>query len=162
MYESFTYNQIKDLPEDQKVEALKELKTMYPDNKDLAKHWDVAFIAANNMIGKYLEGKQVGRKKMTPEEKAQAKLQRETEKKLKEQQTSINVNEASNTESVIPEKSISSITQEIQSINTTSFSIKLQKEILGEEATTILNSIANTLLKEGKYKVSLSIEELEV
>jgi len=83
MYENYTYDQIKALPDDQKVTALKELKTTYPDNKDLAKHLDTAHIAVSNMVGKYLEGKTVGRKKMTEEEKAQAKVQRDAEKKLK-------------------------------------------------------------------------------
>ncbi len=87
MYETITYDQLKELPDDQKVLALKELKTLFPDNKDLAKHLNTAHIAVSNMVGKYLEGKQVGRKKMTEEEKAQVKAEREAEKKrLKEQE----------------------------------------------------------------------------
>ncbi len=36
MYESYTYEQVKSLPDDQKIIALKELKTIYPENKMLA------------------------------------------------------------------------------------------------------------------------------
>lgn len=176
MYETYTYNQIKDLPEDQKIIALKELKTLYPDNKDLAKHLNVIPMAIGNMVAKYLEGKQLGRKKMTEEEKAQAKLQRETEKKLKEQQEiekekiqQIDQQEKSNEqkeeeviksqEIKIEEKPLTN--KEIQSVqsNISSFSISLNKNMLGEEAVSRLNGIANSLLKEKEYKIELVIME---
>ena len=172
MYENFTYNQIKDLPEDQKIEALKELKTMFPDNKDLAKHLNVIPMAISNMVGKYLEGKQVGRKKMTPEEKAQAKLQREEEKKLKLQQEiekeKLVQQEIVNQEPevIVPQPTTSNATvvpivsESVQS-KSNSFSIKLEKNMLGEEAISRINGIANSLLKENTYKVSLVIEEVE-
>ncbi|MDD4411990.1 MAG: hypothetical protein PHO58_05830, partial [Bacilli bacterium] len=75
MYETLTYEQLKALPDNEKITALTELKNLYPDNRDLAKHLDVAFIGVNNMVAKFLEGKQLGRKKMTEEEKAQAKAE---------------------------------------------------------------------------------------
>lgn len=179
MYESYTYNQIKDLPDDQKIEALKELKTIYPDNKDLATHLNVIPMAIGNMVGKYLEGKQLGRKKMTPEEKVQAKLQREEEKKLKQQQevekekkqqqeksneqkadevikSQETKSEETNTKPIEESKTV----QNQSNIN--SFSIKLEKNMLGEEAISRINGIANSLLKENTYKVSLVIKELEV
>ena len=180
VYESYTYDQIKALPDDQKITALKELKTTYPDNKDLAKHLDVPFIGVNNMVAKYLEGKTVGRKKMTEEEKAQAKLEREEAKKLKQQiekqqlqqqeQQKPEVNTTSQTirneepnailnttPSVTPIKEES---QPIQS-KTNSFSIKLDKTMLGEEAISRINGISNSLLKENEYRISLVIEEVE-
>jgi len=177
MYETYTYDQLKELPDDQKITALQELKTLYPDNKDLAKHLDTAHIAVSNMVGKYLEGKQVGRKKMTDEEKAQAKLQREETKKLKQQagkqQEAQQVNTIPQTiineePSVVPNITPSSepviqVTEEPQKVKseTNSFSIKLEKNLIGEEAITRINGIANSLLKENTYKVSLVIEEVE-
>ena len=169
MYENYTYDQLKELPDDQKVIALKELKTLYPDNKDLAKHLNTAHIAISNMVGKYLEGKQVGRKKMTDEEKAQAKIEREAEKKrLKEQEkqeamtqlttTTNQESEVKNSESDL-EANVIVIPKLTQSSNS-SFSIKLEKDMLGEEAITRLNGVANSLLKENEYRVSLVIEEV--
>jgi hypothetical protein len=167
MYENYTYEQIKALPDTQKIEALKELKILYPENKDLAQHWNVIPMAISNMVAKYLEGKQLGRKKMTPEEKLQKakerKLKKEQEEKLAKQETINQESKDSVPQPTTPNATVVPVVnQPIQSTNTTSFSIKLQKDILGEEATAILGSIANTLLKEGKYKVSLSVEELEV
>ena len=176
MYENHTYNQIKDLPEDQKVEALKELKTLYPDNKDLATHLNVIPMAISNMVGKYLEGKQLGRKKMSPEEKAQAKLQREEEKKLKQQQEAEKVKEQQEKENSNEQKTDEVVkseetketndkytTQDYKPVspqsNASSFSIKLDKIMTGEEAGLRLNGIANSLLKEKEYKVELVIVE---
>jgi ATP-dependent Clp protease ATP-binding subunit ClpA len=179
MYETFTYNQIKDLPEDQKIEALKELKTMFPDNKELAVHLNVIPMAISNMVAKYVEGKQMGRKKMTAEEKAQAKLKREAEKKLKERQEiekekeKITQQEKSDEQKVDEvvksqeikneETNVKSIAEESKSIplqsNSSSFSIKLDKNMVGEEAVSRLNGIANSLLKEKEYKIELVIAE---
>lgn len=169
VYETYTYEEIKALPDDQKVLALKELKTIYPDNKDLAKHLDVAHIAISNMVGKYLEGKQVGRKKMTEEEKAQAKAEREAEKKrLKEQEkqevmaqqvVTNQESEVKNSEFDFSASFIATPKTAQPKSNSNSFSIKLEKDMLGEEAILRINGIANSLLKENKYRVNLIIEE---
>jgi len=177
VYETYTYEEIKNLPDDQKVLALKELKTIYPDNKDLAKHLNTAHIAVSNMVGKYLEGKQVGRKKMTEEEKAQAKAEREAEKKrLKQEEkmqqeqekqeamtqsttTTNQESEVKNSESDLESSAI--ITSKLTQSSNSSFSIKLEKDMLGEEAISRLSGVANSLLKENQYRVSLVIEEVE-
>lgn len=175
IYETYTYEEIKNLPDDQKITALKELKAIYPDNKDLAKHLDTAHIAVSNMVGKYLEGKTVGRTKMTDEEKAQAKAKREAEKKLKaqkekeqqEQELKQQTSQTQTQEQVL--NTDQGKVQESQSIqkfnpepktNSNLFTINLNKDIMGEEATAILNGFANTLLKGNNYKVSLNIEEV--
>ncbi len=169
MYENFTYNQLKDLPEGQKIEALKELKTIYPDNKDLATHLNVIPMAISNMVAKYLEGKQLGRKKMTEEEKLQAKLQREEEKRLqreKEQQQEQEKSNEQKLDEVVKSQETKNeeklpVHEETQSNNfkSNSFSIKLDKNMTGEEAVSRLNGIANSLLKENEYKVELIVEE---
>lgn len=181
VYETYTYEEIKNLPDDQKVLALKELKNLYPDNKDLAKHLDVIPMVVSNMVGKYLEGKQSGRKPMTEEEKAQAKIEREAKKlkELQEQQQlqkqqeeekeKEKVNKTESQESQeskeVENKALETATIPIPNIqtqiNSSSFTIKLDKNIAGEEATMMLSSLANTLLKDGKYKISLTIEEVE-
>lgn len=178
MYENYSYEQVKNLPDDQKVIALKEFKAIYPENKVLAQHWDVAHIAVSNMVGKYLEGKQVGRKKMTPEEKAQAKLQREREKELGKQQVVQRQeekiengkqdiqNETSNAISyasivTTTPNPVNQVIEENQiKPKSNSFSIRLDKNMTGEEAINRLNGISNSLLKDNEYTISLVIEEV--
>lgn len=159
MYENYTYDQIKALPDDLKTTVLKELKTMFPENKDLANHLGVAPLVTSNLVKKYVEGKQVGRKKMTPEEKAQKKAERELKKQqeLEKMQTQIQTQESKQEKET--ESNIPPIQQETEVINS-SFNIKLEKDMLGEEATLILNGIAGTLLKEDKYKISLNVVEV--
>lgn len=162
MYEKYTYEQIKELPDELKTTVLKELKEKFPVNTDLAKHLNVAPIVTSNLMKKYVEGIQVGRKKMTEEEKAQAKAEREA-KKLQEQtgttQSTI-TNVVTNPESELkPEPVITPTNDPIQSTNS-SFNITLDKDMVGEAATVILNGIAGTLLKDVKYQVTLNIEEV--
>lgn len=180
MYETYTYEQVKNLPDDQKVIALKELKAIYPENKILAEHWDVAHIAVSNMVGKYLEGKQMGRKKMTDEEKAQKKLERETEKlkqlqeqqRLQQQESQSQQeqdqqqeiekqgieNEASNIISYTP--IVSNQITETFKPKSNAFGITLNKTMSGEEAIKRFNGIANSLLGKCEYKIEVSIEEV--
>ena len=171
MYENYTYEQVKNLPDEQKIEALKELKVIYPENKILAQHWDVAHIAVSNMVGKYLEGKQMGRKKMTEEEKAQKKAERETNKKLKQYQehqrelqeqeeVKTNVKEIKDVEEINNAQYDKDITQTIVKETKYGFSIKLDIKMTGEEAINRLSGIANSLLKENEYKVELNVEEV--
>lgn len=163
MYESYTYEQVKSLPDDQKIIALKELKTIYPENKMLAEHWNVAYIAVSNMVGKYLEGKTVGRKKMTEEEKAQKKLEREQEKQkqleLQKQQTQENNEVKKETELEDTTTNIPPIT-ETPKPKSNAFGITLNKTLSGEEAIKRFNGIANSLLGECEYKIEVSIEEV--
>jgi len=157
MFENYTYKQIKALSDDQKIEALKELKTIYPDNRELAKHLDTAHIAIANMVGKYLEGKQVGRKKMTEEEKAQAKAERKLAKQQEQIQHSQEKQETENVET--EEKNVKTINKAPQS-GSNSFSIKLEKNMNGEEIVARLNGIANSILKYKEYKIDLVVEEV--
>mgnify|MGYP000905337148 CR=1 FL=1 len=161
MYESYTYEQVKSLPDDQKIIALKELKSIYPENKMLAEHWNVAYIAVSNMVGKYLEGKQIGRKKMTNEEKAQKKLEREQQKQLElqKQQTQENNEAKKETELEDTTTNIPPIT-ETSKPKSNAFGITLSKTLSGEEAIKRFNGIANSLLGECEYKIEISIEEV--
>jgi hypothetical protein len=153
MYENLTYDQLKELPDEQKVEALKELKVIYPENKDLAEHLGGAHIAVSNMVAKYLEGKQLGRKKMTEEEKQQKR-----EERLRKKQEEVEKERLR----LLQEQQIQNqVKDEEEVINSSeSFSVKFSKIIVGEEATIVLGNIGGSLLKDGKYKINLSIEEV--
>jgi len=110
---------------------------------------------------------------MTEEEKAQAKAERKLKKQQEEkmqqeqekqeslaQETTTNQeSEIKNSESVLESSAI--ITSKLTQSSNSSFSIKLEKDMLGEEAITRLNGVANSLLKENQYKISLVIEEEE-
>ncbi len=60
MYESITYEELKSLPRDQKVQALKELKALYPTQKKIAEKLGVNPANIYNMIAKYVKADDEG------------------------------------------------------------------------------------------------------
>lgn len=63
MYESITYEELKSLPRDQKAEALKELKALYPTQKKIAEKLGVNPANIYNMIAKYAKDDDDGQPK---------------------------------------------------------------------------------------------------
>ena len=61
MYENLTGEQFKELPEEQKKEALVELTKHHPTIKELAEHLGVKGNVAGIWVAKYLLGHQMGR-----------------------------------------------------------------------------------------------------
>jgi len=63
VYENLTGEQFKELPEEQKKEALVELTKHYPTIKELAEHLRVKGNVAGIWVAKYVLGHQMGRQK---------------------------------------------------------------------------------------------------
>jgi hypothetical protein len=63
VYESITYEELKSLPRDQKIEALKELKALYPTQKKIAEKLGVNPANIYNMIAKYVKDEDDGQLK---------------------------------------------------------------------------------------------------
>lgn len=166
----YTYEQIKALPDDQKTLVLKELKNLFPENKALAAHLNVLPIVTANLMGKYVEGKQVGRQKMTPEQKAEAKAARELKKQQEALAQKLANSESSNVvpqpqipTAVVVDKPTPVISEPVQAqikTNGSSFSIKLEKNVVGEEVAMMLSGIGSTLIKDKNYQISLVVEEV--
>lgn len=93
MYESITYEELKSLPRDQKVEALKELKALYPTQKKIAEKLGVNPANIYNMIAKYVkaddeeqpkaEAKAVRKSKAVRKAEAKGEAQSKAETKVK-------------------------------------------------------------------------------
>jgi hypothetical protein len=60
-----TYEALKALDGEAKVNALKELMKEYKTNKAIAEHLGANPLAISNMIKRYVEGKPIGRQKKT-------------------------------------------------------------------------------------------------
>lgn len=80
MYESITYEELKSLPRDQKVEALKELKALYPTQKKIAEKLGVNPANIYNMIAKYVKEEDEGQPKA--EVKAAGRAARKARRKI--------------------------------------------------------------------------------
>ena len=149
MYESITYAELKKLPQIEKPEAWKELKTLYSTQKELADKLGVSPAVVYNMISRYAKDESVGRKKtekleiVTKQKKARNRVKKQAEKK--EQNVA-----ALETKPVVPE---------INDVERDSFSIAIKKTISGEDTQFFLNGIGSTLLKNQKYAVEVKITE---
>jgi len=149
MYENITYAEIKKLPAVEKPYAWKELKSLYPTQKELAEKFGVSPAVVYNMISRY-----VGR------EKRAAKLEliktpKKTRNRRKKQSDRIEQDAVSiEAKPIVPEiKNIENI-PEIDS-----FSIAIKKTVSGEDAQFFLNGIGSTLLKSQKYVIEVRISE---
>jgi len=174
MYEDITYEELKGLSEDKKVEVWKELHSKYSDDKELAKKLGVATIAVINGVRKYALGEHIGRTK-------KEEVQEEAKQVVKEESTQPEVptiqlikpkrqynrkpKEEKQLESITDMKeemveSVAEVKPEPIKVNESEYSILLKKEVLGEEAQARINSIANTLIKDQKYEIEILIKEI--
>lgn len=153
MYENITYEELKNLPDEEKVKALTELLSITPDRKELAKKLGVAPIAIINLIGKYLEGKQIGRKKketievenLIEEPKQKRKYTRKSKDEEKSEQ---------------PIQSLSTQVEKIIFEEKHNITISLNTEFTGSEIQHILTGISTTIFDNKKYKINLEITEI--
>lgn len=183
MYEAIKYDELKQLPDDQKKAALKELMTTYGSNKAIAEATGGATIAIANMYGKFVEGKKIGRVKgsknskkaeESKEEKSpeistetpiivsEEKPKRKYTRKVKEDaeaQQDISQQETKPDKTIeLPEiNEVSNVPTNIVDVN--SFSIIVNKTVSGENAHFLLNGLANTLIKDQQYILEFKITE---
>lgn len=149
MYENFTYEELRNLSEDKKSEAWKELHILYPENKVLAQKLNVATIAVVNAVKKYVLGEPVGRAKKKVEIVPLEPIQ-ETQK--------IDKQESQQPPKRKYNRKAKSDMPEIRLV-IHPFSINISNIFTTEEAQTILNGIGSTLLKNKTYKVEINISE---
>ena len=169
MYENIKYEELKQLPDNQKKEALQELMATYGSNKAIAEATGAATIAIANLYGKIVEGKTVGRKKGTKnsvkeEDNKEEKLTDAvietpasiTEEKPKRKYTKRNnvVAEAETQKEEIVRKPI--ILADLKSL---SFTTSLSGDLSGEEVKARIIGIVNALLDDKTYSVNLQIDE---
>lgn len=184
MYENITYNELKGLPEEQKKDALIELKNKYSTYKEMAEKVGGTPVALSNLYLRIVEGKKFGRRK---KEETEAKLQEiaktskafivSTKPKLPAiSYASImedkKMSDSNATKTKYEGMSFTMLTemdkeQQNQNAPTPSkitkkvaFTIGLEIVVSGEEARERIQGVIGSLLKDKTYKVKLSIEEV--
>lgn len=173
MYENIKYDELKNLPDDQKVIALNKLKEIYTDNKAIAEATGAAPIAISNMIKKHILGEHVGRTKANKNEttinndtivenkETANEPIREKRKYTRKIQPEIIKEELHKDEIVKEEEPVEYETQHQETIsNKFSFTTGLCGEIEGEVVKSRITGITNSLLDDKKYLIELKISEL--
>lgn len=176
MYDNITYDQLKELPVEQKKEALIALKGKYPTYKEMAQAIGGNPVALANLYLRLVEGQKFGGRKKkevveqtapeapvvpeipiapvaleTPTQKEKPKRGRRkaTDKAPKATETKAitTVDEKKEIAVVAPKKVVS-------------FTISLETEGTGDEAKSRIEGVAGSLMKDKTYKVKLTIEEM--
>lgn len=155
MYESIKYDELKQLPDEQKKEALQEFITKYGSNKAIAEVLGSVPIAISNMIKKYVNDEPIGRKKKeeTTVETPKNEVSQETKPKRKyTKKTTIETKPEPQQPEIIrapiklPKPSAS-------------FTTSLNGELSGEEIKERVSGIVNALLNSKTYSITLQVEE---
>lgn len=157
MYENLSYEQLKELPGEQKKNALMQLKEQYPHYKEMAEKIGGTPTALSNLYLRIVEGRRFGRKKkevITPPKveaivEAPVKLRRTRRK-------SIAVPDAQPAAAIVEQKELIVMPAK----KSISFTINLGIEETGNEAKSRIEGIVGSLLKEKIYNIKMSIEEV--
>lgn len=157
MYENLSYEKLKELPCEQKKNALMELKERYPQYKEMAEMVGGTPAALANLYLRIVEGRKFGRRKR---DEAQAVSENTGDTVILKKRTKLTAApvpdlKAARTENkqydemivLPPKKSIS-------------FTICLDAEETGAEAKCRLDGIIGSMLHDKVYRTHLSIEEV--
>lgn len=162
MYENLSYEQLKELPGEQKKHALMQLKEQYPHYKEMAEKIGGTPTALSNLYLRIVEGRRFGRKKKeiiesTKAEPPIAEASAETPVKLRRtRHKSIVVPEPQPVTTIGEQREI--LVMPVK--KTISFTINLGIEETGNEAKSRIEGIIGSLLKEKTYNIKMSIEEV--
>ena len=164
MYENLAYEEIKNLPEDKRIEAWSELHKLMPSNVELARKLNTLPIAVSNAVKKYVLGEPVGRgsKKNRPEQmNSYVEPQSQERSELQQDQPQVvkpkrRYNKRKKPEVVIE---LPKVDIPASNVDIDSFSITITKTISGEDAQLLLNGIGGTFLKDQRYSVEIKIIE---
>jgi hypothetical protein len=163
MYENLSYEQLKELPGEQKKNALLQLKEKYPHYKEMAEKIGGTPTALSNLYLRIVEGKKFGRKKKEviepPKVVASPVIEAAAETPVKLRRTrrkSIVVPEAQPATTIGEQREILVMPAK----KSISFTINLGIEETGNEAKSRIEGIVGSLLKEKVYNIKMSIEEV--
>lgn len=157
MYEDITYEQLKELSNEQKKEALIELKDKFETFKGISEKIGGTPMAISNYYLKFVSGKKPGRKKkedvapITPETPAEADAKPKRGRRKSSEKTEATV--------LVPVQEPRTVVAK-PSQKAVSFSIGLEIEISGEEARERIQGVVGSFMKDKTYRVKLSIEEV--
>jgi predicted transcriptional regulator len=172
MYESITYAELKSLPREQKVEALKELMATHSSQKKIAEKLGVNPPNIYSMVSRYIreDADTKSRKKKSRTRRASV-----TDEKMKEQDTgnrqdlgdaadeqfeaavSGQVMEAVSDEQIGVEAAAPD--NQAGRLDQSGFTVSVVKVLTGEEIRLMLTGVGNILSEDVKYKVDMRISE---
>jgi len=177
MYENITYQQLKELTDEQKKEAIISLKNKYATYKEMAQAVGGVPVALSNLYLRLVDGKKMGRKKKdettvqpkknSVQDNQNEQTEKQSEPVLSSKELSIKKQKSasdSSTENVATSQLPAERKQE--SIPTTkpkksaSFTIGMEIEAIGEEAKNRIQGVANSLLNNKTYKIKVIVEEV--
>lgn len=162
MYESITYEELKSLPRDQKIEALKELRALYPTQKKIAEKLGVNPANIYNMIAKYIKADDEGQPKAKVNVVREAARPAEVKAEVKSEVKSEAKSEA-NTEAKSltfePERSRVKHVRDKRRNMQENLQFTVAKSLTGEEAQYLFTGIGSTFLKNHDYRVEIRIIE---
>jgi hypothetical protein len=153
MYESITYAELKSLPKEQKPDAWKFLKTLYPTQKELAEKLGVSPAVVYNMISRYAKEEAAQEIENAGEPEVIRKPARRRNKAKRQRLHGKPVQDIS---AAMPGPEV------IAAENTAgdTFSISVKKMISGEDARFFLNGIGSTLMKDQRYSIEVNVAEI--
>lgn len=161
-YANINYDQFKELSDEQKSEALKELEKRFPDRKDLAEYLGIRGNVLGILYSKYIDGKKLGRQKVETNNSVIEDIKIETTKEeIPEQKhiEEIKPVEYTPLQLVTPNQPVKTI--EPKNENDEGYSVNLNKQVNGEEAISRITRIANSLLEDKRYNINIVIKELD-
>lgn len=187
MYESITYEELKGLPRDQKIEALKELKALYPTQKKIAEKLGVNPANIYNMIAKYVkaddeakqrtkvkkargltrvttsgESKNVGR---DARKAAIGDVGKDTVRDTAKEAKSVTISDTGRAADVDarapaePEKKQIEYYKDVTGILEKGLQITVNKSLSGEDAQALFVGIGNIFVKNQGYRIEIRISE---
>jgi len=171
MYEQIKYEELKQLPDEQKKEALQELMTIHGSNKAIAEAVGGSTIAIINMHKKYVLGESVGRVKgsknstkqeetlpekvvETPTDDTEIKPKRKYTRKTKD----VEVPQELQIEQEAQVQEIVRTPIKLAELSV-SFTTSLCGNLSGEEIKKRVTGMINSLLEDKTYTINLQIDE---
>jgi len=174
MYESITYAELKSLPREQKIEALKELMATCPSQKKIAEKLGVNPPNIYSMISRYIrddEDKKTRKKRGRLKGKGAAnKVTGEQEIRQEQTGSEVTVNELPEADecgagqvmeavSVIQAGANADPGRQDEQGGENDFVISIEKVLTGEELGSMLSAIGSALLKSTEYRIFMRITE---
>lgn len=154
MYESITYEELKSLPRDKKIEALKELKALYPTQKKIAEKLGVNPANIYNMIAKYMKEQDEGQLK------AKAKAAKEpVVPAISKTEVKAEVKPEVKLAPSGPEKTRIRHVRNRKMDLEENLLITLSKSLTGEESQALFAGIGSTFLRNHHYRIEIRISE---
>lgn len=157
MYETLSYEKLKELPSEQKKYALMELKERYPQYKDMAEIVGGTPAALANLYLRIVEGRKFGRRK---KDAGQAALENIGDPGIMPKSSGQKAASITGSKAIKAKKKQFDEMIIVPPKKAVSFTICLDTEETGAEMKCRFEGIIGSMMLEKTYRTHLSIEEV--